>query len=243
VSSEPALPALIGLWQAADGDGLRQMFRTTRVDGLPAIVAFALASLGTDENLAFLSAEMLNPAATDDTRWSIADSLLQFNPVSVTSGPIAAMRRLPSLHAQAASMIGRLRVAVADSEEKRFLEACLTSPEPSTRGMALRALAQLGDTSCRDLSHWILLEEWTKAKPRLGVVRKADRPGLRFYALESLRLLGDAESLDVLRKARKSEAWQASTDLRQADLTQLSYEVSEDVYWRVRGGRYHAKHA
>ena len=63
------------------------------------------------------------------------------------------------------------------------------------------------------------------------------------HALESLRLLGDAESLEVLRKARKSEAWQASTDARQADLTQLSYEVSEDVYWRVRGGRYHPKHA
>jgi hypothetical protein len=151
------------------------------------------------------------------------------------------MRQVPALHPQAVSMIGKLRVAAADTEEKRFLDTCLMVPGGSTQGMALRALAQLGDTSCRDLSHHILSEEWTKVKPRMGAVRKADRPGLRFYALESLRLLGDVESLEVLRKARKLDAWRSPAEPRQAALTQLSYEVSEDVYWRVRGGHHHAK--
>jgi len=114
-------------------------------------------------------------------------------------------------------------------------------PDGSTQGMALRALAELGDTSCRELSHWILLEEWAKAKRRLGVVRRANRPGLRFYALESLRILGDMESLEVLRESRKLDPGRTSAEPRQAALTQLSYEVSEDVYWRVRGGHSHAR--
>ena len=232
--TERALKTMIDQWLAGDCDSLRTTFRTTTIDGLPAIVAFALATLGTDENLAFLSAEILNPAATDDTRWSLADALLHFNPAAVSRGPIARMCEVPALHPHAAYMIGRLRVATPESAEVRFLAGCLTSAAPQTRGVALRALAQLGDESHRELCQAIVAGDWDHVAAAIGPVTPSDHGPLRYNALESLRLIGDKESLEILRQSRLLGSRSGAYDTREGELTQLSYEVSEDVYWRVR---------
>ena len=131
-------------------------------------------------------------------------------------------------------MIGRLRVATPESTEVRFLNDCLTSASPQTRGVALRALAQLGDDSRRELCQAIVTGDWDQVTAAIGPVKPHDHGALRYNALESLRLIGDKESLEVLRRARLLGSRSGAYDTREGELMQLSYEVSEDVYWRVR---------
>ncbi len=236
--SELALPPLIKSWRAGDCGAMRATFERN-VDGLSAIIAFILAAMGGRENMDFLARQMLNPSATEDTLWAIADSLLLFNPADVTRQVLPKMRATPHVHAHAAYIVGKLRVAGPDSEETKFLNECLSSKSVTTQGVALRALAQLGVTTYRELSEWMATGQWdrlaysnTITAPKKG----NERLSLQFYALESLRLIGTDESLKTLRAARNLRRDGKPVSQRANELVQLSYEVSEDVYWRITGG-------
>ncbi|MBA2355477.1 MAG: HEAT repeat domain-containing protein, partial [Acidobacteria bacterium] len=232
-----ALTALMEIWRTRDVEALRQFYDATDVPGVRAIAAFALGSLGGTDNLAFLVERLLDARAADDTRWSITDSLLLFDPVAVTSTAVARMREVPLLHANAAYMIGRLRVATPQSEEWRFLQACLQTNEGRPRGMALRSLAQLGAGEYRVLCEHLARGafEDVERDGRIAVPRRLEsRYALQNYALQSLRLIGTDESIEALRHAR---AWRdGGPDRHTSQLDQLSYEVTEDIYWRLTGG-------
>ena len=234
-----ALTTLIGHWRAGDDGALRRFYDDTDVDGVRAIVAFALGTLGGAANLAFLAQRILDPEAADDTRWSLTDALLLFDPVTVTAQAIAPMRAEPSLHAHAAYMVGRLRVTTEQTEEWRFLERCLQADDARTRGVALRALAQLGAGQYRVLCEDIAKGAWREvARDRrlVAPVTSDQRLALRRYALQSLRLIGTNESIEALRQARAARRGVAGADKHTSHLDQLSYEVSEDIYWRQTGG-------
>jgi hypothetical protein len=234
-----ALRALIDHWRACDVNRLTHMFEHTTVPGLPAIVAFALGSIGREDNLHYLVAQVQNPNAESDTLWSIADSLLLFDPVQVTRLAVAPMRANPALHMQAAYMIGRLRVATRGDVDVQFLVSCLSSPNVTTRGIALKSLAQLGINDYREVCECITRNTWGRAAKcsELVVPRKAgERAALRVYALESLRLIGNENSLAAIREARNWRPQSGATDPETNQLLQLSYEVSEDIYWRLTGG-------
>jgi len=239
-----AVKELIKQWRAADCAGLQRTFESTTIAGLPAVIAFVLGTIGRDENLTFLTDALLKPAVAEDAQWSIVDSLLLFDPGEVTRRAVSRLMADQRLHTQAAYIIGKLRVAGQASTECAFLQSCLKSDVVKTRGVALKALAQLGITDYRRECEWIATDAWDKlAKSKaetskaLAQPKKADeRMMLRTYALESLRLIGDGESIEALRDARN---WRSDgiNDRRGSQLMQLSYEVSEDVYWRVTGGR------
>src|SRR5262249_32152462 len=146
-----ALRTLIDCWRACDVDKLKHIYETSTLEGLPAVVAFVLGTLGDKDNLKDLAAWILDPKAASDTQWAIADSLLLFNPIQVTDEALAKMRETPALHMQAAYMIGKLRVATRDSEEAKFLVSCLASSNVKTRGLALKSLAELGIEDYREL--------------------------------------------------------------------------------------------
>ena len=59
---------------------------------------------------------------------------------------------------------------------------------------------------------------------------------MRPYAIESLRLIGTQQSLVALREARNWRPDGTANDRDASALIQLSYEVSEDLYWRLTGG-------
>jgi len=242
--TQHAIRELIEWWQRGDYDHLRQLFQKTDIDGLPAVIAFVLGTSGGDDNLQFLIDALLAPGIAQDALWSIVDSLLFFDPGEVTRRAVTKLRERPELHTQAAYLIGKLRVAEPASDEARFLVSCLKSDTVKTRGVALKALAQLGVTTYRPHCEWIATDAWDKlAKAKdlpqdILLPRKADeRTMLRTYALESLRLIGDEGSIKALRDARNWRAEGGNADQRVSQLMQLSYEVSEDVYWRVTGGR------
>ena len=234
-----ALGALIEAWRKGDSKALREIYETTSVEGVPAVVAFALGTLGGDDNRAYLAEQIVNPDAAEDTVWSIADSLLLFDPETVTRDAVTRMRKVPALHLQAAYMIGRLRVATPGSEEEAFLVGCLQSPDVMTRGVALKALAQLGHGAYRELCELIAKDGWKQvAKSKILAVptKPAERMQLRVYALESLRLIGTEASLVALREARNWRPEGGASDREATNLMQLSYAVSEDIYWRITGG-------
>ena len=234
-----ALGALIDAWRKGDSKALRELYETTSVEGVPAVAVFALGTLGGDENRAYLAEQIVNPDAAEDTVWSMADTLLLFDPETVTRDAVTRMRKVPALHLQAAYMIGRLRVAAPGSEEEAFLIQCLQSPDVMTRGVALKALAQLGHGAYRELCELIVKEAWkqvAKSKALTVPNKPADRMELRVYALESLRLIGTEASLAALREARNWRPEGGASDREATHLMQLSYAVSEDIYWRITGG-------
>jgi hypothetical protein len=238
-----AIKELIAQWRRGDCEGLRSTFRSTSIEGLPAVIAFVLGTSGGNDNLEFLIDALLAPGTAEDTLWSIVDSLLFFDPGVVTHQAVTRLRQTPALHTQAAYMIGKLRVAEPASEEVRFLVSCLRSDSVKTRGVALKALAQLGITDYRRHCECIAADAWEKlAKSKdlpqdILLPKKVDeRSTLRNAALESLRLIGDEGSIKALREARNWRPDGSTTDRWGSQLMQLSYEVSEDVYWRVTGG-------
>jgi hypothetical protein len=235
-----ALGALIDAWRKSDSKALRELYETTRVEGVPAVVAFALGTLGGDENRAYLAEQIVNPDAAEDTVWSIADTLLLFDPETVTRDAVTRMRKVSGLHVQAAYMIGRLRLAAPDSEESAFLVECLRSPDVLTRGVALKSLAQLGHGGAhRELCEAIARDDWRQAakfKTLTIPSKAADRMQLRVCAMESLRLIGTEASLVALREARNWRPEGGASDRDATNLMQLSYAVSEDIYWRITGG-------
>ena len=61
-------------------------------------------------------------------------------------------------------------------------------------------------------------------------IAEEDRNRLQNAAMESLREIGTAESIVALRAARQQAAGMTIT------LRQLSFDVAEDIYWRLTGG-------
>lgn len=227
-----SIPALIKAWRSGDCAQLQAIFHRGD-DGVPAIVAFAMGTIGGEENLEFLAGELRRPGAAEDTVWAIADALLPLNPVQVTRRAVRPAYGCPDLHALTAYTIGKLQIAVPGDQEFRFLIACLESSDAKTQGMALRALAQLGDSSQRATCEYLASERWGHAAAQGFPIPETsgDRATLRFYALESLRLIGTVESANCLRVARHTPG-QGRSD----DFMSLSYEVTEDIYRRCTGG-------
>jgi hypothetical protein len=233
------MQAIVDAWREGDSKTLRRIFLETEFAGLPGVIAFALGTLGGPDNLTFLADRLLHPATSDDTQWSIADSLLLFNVPDVVERVIPRMCETPALHAHAAYMIGRLRTARPNSPEMNFLVKLLHSPDITARGAALKALGRLGESRYREDCELIAGARWDQVARR-GVIavpkRSRERTELRVRAIETLRLIGTRESLAALRKVRNWRPKGSSADRDHSELMQLSYEACEEIYWRVTGG-------
>jgi hypothetical protein len=235
----PEMRAIIDAWRESDSESLRRIFLETRFDGLPGVIAFALATLGGADNLTFLANQIVHHGTPDDLQWSIADSLLLFNSTDITERVIPLICATPALHAHAAYMIGRLRTARPNGPEMKFLVELLHSPDITARGAALKALGRLGESRYREDCELIACARWDQVARRGAIaVPKGPREKseLRVRAIETLRLIGTRESLAALRKVRNWHPKGSSADRDRSELMQLSYEACEDIYWRVTGG-------
>ena len=103
------------------------------------------------------------------------------------------------------------------------------------KGRAIRALGKLQDPKIeswlRPLAEAVAQSDAAKidaAKMRV-TADQLSSVGLQRAALEALRDIGDSSSLDVLRRAR-------TRYLNQPELTQPSFQVAEEIYWRLTGG-------
>lgn len=200
-----------------------------------------------------------------DVLWAITDTLSALDPVQVTERAIRPLLSEPALATYLAYLIGRLGVAPAESDEMAFLRQCLQSDDGTLQGRALRSYAALlsvqggastaGDLEAlRSVCHDLVQENFPAATAR-SLIRVPPTPTadarwqLRYQALEALRSIGDERSIDVLRAVRRrSEARRGATErpehaihppsVERAEDTidRQSFEIAEDIYWRLTGG-------
>jgi hypothetical protein len=91
----------------------------------------------------------------------------------------------------------------------------------------------INDVWLRPLCQDIISENWDGVgqSKHIGLQdkpREADARRLQQAALEVLRDIGDESSLDIVRGARKLGM--------DTVLYQLSFQVAEEIYWRLTGG-------
>jgi hypothetical protein len=225
-----ALPPLIRAWKDKDSGELQRIV-TSDVEGVPAIAVFALEQLGA-QDVKFLVDQLQGPLASD-TCWAIAEALLPLNPAEVTHA-IRPLYSRPDRRGIAAYVIGELRSAITGDSECQFLRECLRASCATTQGLALRALAQLGDNTVLKVAQSIATGNWDSVHGNELPIptQPAERGLLRYYALETLRVIGTPESAARLRLARH----RPEQDWPDNFMT-LSYEVSEDIYSRCAAGQ------
>jgi hypothetical protein len=124
---------------------------------------------------------------------------------------------------------------LANSAARDYLSRCLLEESPSLQGHALRAFGKLQDNSVeawlRPLCEFIVAGGEEAPPPdriRLPVGQPPDA-GLMRFAMETLRTIGDGGSIDKLRRGRSKLT--GANELRP-----LSFEVAEQIYWRITGG-------
>jgi HEAT repeat protein len=239
-SFPPELPQLLDAWQRLDSDTIAALM--PKLDGrLQAIAVFAFSAIGGEVNLQRLLKIFLAAETPEDVRWASVDALLRFDPSRVTAEAVVPILLRSELSVFAAYMIGRLGLAQKDDPEWAFLIRCLRCPDSRCQGTALVSLAMLGFEGIRELAESLATEtgEAIVQSARLGELMTGTQPDwtrLRFYALDSLRYIGNESSIEALRRGRLSATQPSQKDDRSRAFRALSFAVSEEIYWRLTKG-------
>lgn len=257
LSANVALGSLLDAWRKGD---LRALGGLLELDdpSVSAVAAFALSTFKDGESLDLLMRRFEHQATINgdsDIMWAITDTLCLMNPVVVTQRAILPFLDKPEWAGHVAYMIGRLGIASLDGPECEFLRRCLLDGDPYVASRALRSYATIlsqhresrgsaqAVAELRALCHDLVSDNLSAAAKR-GCINLASGFSpegewqLRYQAFESLRSIGDGSSLEVLRQMRTRFA--ASGDKSRfklgISLSQLSFEVGEEIYWRLTGG-------
>jgi CHAT domain/PBS lyase HEAT-like repeat len=197
------------------------------------IAAFALGFFDGD----LARQTLLDVFAKDDTDrdvgWAVTDTFTLLDPTWVSTNVIEP-RLKQFVDPRVPYLIGWLGLATEGSAQLEYLEQCLAHGIPAVQARALRALGSLRVESTRTLCESVLAADWAEAR-RQGMnlppeIHEEDRNRLQSAAMESLREIGDPGSIEALRAARRRAIGMTIT------LRQLSFDVAEDIYWRLTGG-------
>jgi HEAT repeat protein len=238
-SLPPKLPELLDAWQRLDSDTIARLMPELD-ESLHAIAVFALSAIGGETNLQRLLEIFLAAETPEDVRWAAVDALRQFDPARVTTEAVAPILERPELAVFAAYLIGRLGLAQKGDAEWEFLIRCLRCSDSRCQGTALVSLAMLGYEGIRELAEALATETGEAiARSELGPGGGEEQPDwtrLRFYALDSLRYVGNEQSIEALRRARLSALQPGHRDDRSRQFRALSFAVTEEIYWRLTKG-------
>jgi hypothetical protein len=246
LEEHPALASVLKAWRMAyyEQDNLSALTAELhRGDGATSpIAAFALGYLdGTrareDPGETPARRTLLDVFAQEDADrdvgWAVADTFTLLEPLWVSTNVIE-----PRLHQfvdpRVPYLIGRLGMAAEGSPQRDYLEQCLVQGIPAVQARALRALGALRADAKRSLCESVVAADWAEVR-RQGVnlppkIAEEDRNRLQNAAMESLREIGNADSIAALRAARQQADGMTIT------LRQLSFDVAEDIYWRLPEG-------
>jgi hypothetical protein len=246
LAKRPALASVLKAWCTAYEEGeLNELIEELRRgDGATSpIAAFALGYLdGTRAREGPAGETLVRRTLLDvfsredadrDVGWAVADTFTLLDPLWVSMHVIE-----PRLHQfvdpRVPYLIGRLGMAVEGSPQRDYLEQCLVQGIPAVQARALRALGALRADAKRPLCESVVAADWAEVR-RQGVnlppeIAEEDRNRLQNAAMESLREIGNADSIAALRAARQQAVGMTIT------LRQLSFDVAEDIYWRLTGG-------
>ena len=197
------------------------------------IAAFALGCLDGD----LARQTLLDVFARDDTDrdvgWAVTDTFTLLDPTWV-SAKVIEPRLQQFVDPRVPYLIGWLGMATEGSAQREYLEQCLARGIPAVQARALRALGSLRAEGKRSLCESVVTAKWADVRRQgmnlPGEIAEEDRNRLLNAAMESLREIGGAESIAALRAARQQGLCMTIT------LRQLSFDVAEDIYWRLTGG-------
>lgn len=236
LDKRPALAGVLTAWRTAyeHGELSGLIAELQRADKATSpIAAFALGFF--DEDLARQT--LLDVFAKDDTDrdvgWAVTDTFTLLDPTWVSTNVIEP-RLQQFVDPRIPYLIGWLGLAAKGSTQREYLEQCLARGIPAVQARALRALGSLRVDSKRTLCESVVAADWPEVR-RQGMnlppeIAEEDRSRLQIAAMESLREIGDPESIAALRTARQQAVGMTIT------LRQLSFDVAEDIYWRLNGG-------
>jgi hypothetical protein len=258
LSEDERVQRLVGAWLKSDVSTLGRLLSEDDAS-VAGVAAFALGTIHTEACLDFLVKRFAGFAAGEldnDILWALTDTLSLLNPMRVTERAVIPFLDRPRFAGYVAYLVGKLGVAALDSPECDFLRQCLLTDNRLLQGRALRSLASLYSVQrqtlglsptleeLRSLCHELLLDDFTALSLRrfialpAGSTREQMAP-LRYQALEALRSIGDITSIEVLRRVRRSyetPSAEPGVSWFAASINQLSFEIGEEIYWRLTGG-------
>lgn len=216
-------------------EGLIQILKQND-PSLSPVAAFAYAYRGQRIPPDHPLLEVFRNEQTDgEVKWGITDLFGSMESSWLTETVIEPwLARKPGPSSRLCYLIQKSCWAPVDSPQYAYLKRSMR--DASTVHRALRAFAKIPDPRVaewlRNLCHQILQHKWEAAMASGDLpLRKAPSPTgvwrLEHSAIEALRDVGDLQSIDVLQDTRL-----------QADsvLALLSFQVAEEIYWRVTGG-------
>jgi hypothetical protein len=235
-AKRPTLVPVMNAWWTAYEEGqldglIKELHRNDKVTS--PIAAFALGFFDQEIARQTLLEVFADDNTDRDISWAVADTFTLFDPLWVAEN-VLEPRLKQFVDPRIPYLIGRIGMAKEGSPQHRFLTQCFSEGIPAVQARALRARGALGDASIRTLCEAVTVEDWSAARetgmnlPKDLVEEDCNR--LRNAAMEALREVGDAHSIEVLREARRAGSTMTLT------LRQLSFDVSEDIYWRLHGG-------
>lgn len=227
-----ALLLLLKSWRDEDEEAI---YRVSLTEESVAPVAFLLLGFrGGKANLEFLIKRLVAPETSEDSQWAICDALLQYDPREIFKVAFSAMKAIPSLEHHCIYLLGKLGQGGKGSEAVQYLEKVIGDKDSKKRGMALRSLAQMGIEDYREVCHVLADGNFKERVEGLGEVEtdRESREKLVRYALESLKSIGNHESLKVL----SGQSWATAQPAWSDSLVDAYLETSEEIYWRLTRG-------
>ncbi len=205
------------------------------------IAAFALAASNREEDRQTL-VSAYDRLDDLDVKWSVVEALGGLESAWVHEHVVEPWIKQAADEAENCSELRQAHIcyliqttSLAASEARDFMAGCLRNGTPWLQGRALRALAKLQDDDVeawlRPLCEQILAGDADYIDPKLMNTTAAHlaEATLRRSAFAALSDVGNVHSLDVIRSSRSL----ADNDY---ELRQVSFQVAEEIYWRLTGG-------
>jgi hypothetical protein len=242
-ASRPDLACMITAWLQLP-ENPQPMYAILRQDdpSLSVIAAFAIAHSRCEGKLLLDSYEH---STNEQVKWGVADALSGLEANWVQVNVVAPwVERVPKPNEAAfttdtaacllASHTCYLlqKTQIASPESRAFLKGCLQYGQPRLQARAMRAFAKLQDP---EIERWLIpmCEAILRRKPELIEIIHVNQEQaadlcLQRAALEILRDIGNAQSLEAVRNMRL----QSSNDA----LRFLSFQVAEQIFMRLADG-------
>jgi hypothetical protein len=234
-ANRPELAAVMNAWwEAYQTSDLEPLIRElNKIDPATSpIAAFAIGLFDSEPAKTLLLGAFDDERMYGDLGWAIADTFAMLDPTWV-AGQVVEPRLHQFEDPRIPYLIGRTGMTGEQPQQHQYLKDCFSRGTIPVQARAIRALGELKDDTVRELCEAIVMEDWDAVR-RLGLTLAAtpgpeDLNRLRNAALEALRDVGNPSSIETLRIARQQPSMSIT-------FRQLTFDVAEDIYWRVTGG-------
>lgn len=249
---DPLLIKLLGYWQENDVEALAGWLRQTDNTGAQGLAALALGDLhmqlklraDRQEQAALALAELadafLRHKLDEATLWAVTYALATIDLPAVQGAVLDPFFRDEAAtirsddectkhYKSLAYLIGLMRWQAPIARDFLLRRCMLETKDAKLAAVAIDALARLADRNDKPLLERIAMGcPNAEAIPCFKYLTREDQLYLQRKATDALAVVGDAESIALLRENRGDPGhWSPELEL-------ALYRTSEEIYWRLR---------